>query len=1144
MMPSSDNNPSPDRCDQGLPVPQTTIERESISISMESAEVKDANASDIGTEDGSRQDNDKSVANHHEGASNNRIRNRNGNRNGNRNRGGEDNYVKCSDFHALQIKLEALELTQRREIEEHKREVENQKREIEAQRLQIQELEASQEELKAFLPIEIPLGTSTSSSGIDNQKYEMPLGGMGMDNRNYEMPPGGDESQVRFSVSVPRDTQAQSRRETFTFFRNYQLLFGNGNFETLEHDTFTLMMLADPWSRSWALGLASFLFQMILGTMIALNQTSLSVGSSIFNVPFKVDPIVRAGQFLTIVLCLLTQSDVITTIQSLILLGWGSNWDEVIGEPGKKSHCLWIIRILFPNLLKFAQGLLVMFVSFVIIVQSDDIIELLKDFTALMVLSETDNIMFYIASQGYLGRELLNKALDTKSTSIDTTHSHSFGGGGGNGNDNSHSPAPTTVRSTLGKILLGAFCFRPLILLALFAPMLGGCARIVHNQRNGVYFRQKYPKCNFTGAFELAQEQFGDGVCYGGPLNTLDCDFEGGDCVLFNLAYPLCKGRDDLILVQDKVDNGVCDLLFTIPECDYDGGDCCPYDILNDPKFGDGQCDGGRISTMQCGYDNGDCNTYNRLHPECPYLQLEELEKLEILGNIVLGDGVCDSGIYNTKSCGYEYGDCDAGMLGQDIIVEGANDAFPIFTMELSFDGTTLALGSGGIVTTGFVEVYMYDEKRKIWVQKGDIMMGELGSDFGLAISVTDNGNRMAIGAPNSDDGLGRVQVMDYVPSDNTWVQIGQTFHGNGRMSWTGQKVQLNKDGTRLAIAEPSKMIGMFMMAGQISIYELDTTSNLWNSLGNVITGDTLFSVIGYDTLHLSSFSGNTVVFSSGGNANKSETVTKVYNYDNYSQDWIQVGEDIPTPYVGDSAFSSNGDRIVVALNVTRSDAPGEVRAFEFDEESVSWKQIGKTIFGYQSSEGDGFGYKMDISGDGQLLSVSSIDPDCDAFPSLCATGQVELYLFDPSENDFMGMISKHFSEGIVFPKREQDILNSVYGAGVSLRGDGSSISIGGYNLKDNKGFVRVYQLDEWFYPRCPAKDRQKLRNNQCDDEFPYNSELCEFDSGYCPLPKQVPGLPGCFVSYTNKTGDGECTILNLEMYNTSECKFEGGDCL
>ncbi len=48
---------------------------------------------------------------------------------------------------------------------------------------------------------------------------------------------------------------------------------------------------------------------------------------------------------------------------------------------------------------------LVTFISFVIIVQADNIIDHLKDFTALMVISEVDNILFQLASHGCLVKE-------------------------------------------------------------------------------------------------------------------------------------------------------------------------------------------------------------------------------------------------------------------------------------------------------------------------------------------------------------------------------------------------------------------------------------------------------------------------------------------------------------------------------------------------------------------------------------------------------------------------------------------------------------------------------------------------------------------------------------------------------------------
>ena len=50
------------------------------------------------------------------------------------------------------------------------------------------------------------------------------------------------------------------------------------------------------------------------------------------------------------------------------------------------------MRVLFPNVLRLIGGPLVLVISFAIIVQSDSIIDLLKDFTALILISEIDNI--------------------------------------------------------------------------------------------------------------------------------------------------------------------------------------------------------------------------------------------------------------------------------------------------------------------------------------------------------------------------------------------------------------------------------------------------------------------------------------------------------------------------------------------------------------------------------------------------------------------------------------------------------------------------------------------------------------------------------------------------------------------------------
>ena len=112
--------------------------------------------------------------------------------------------------------------------------------------------------------------------------------------------------------------------------------------------------------------------------MILIDQLDGSENNNRFDVPFKVTPVVYVGQVLSMILCLSTQTDVLTSIRSLLLMGEGSNWDIAVGEEGKRTKLNWFIHIAFPNIIKFLEGILVMVVTWMIIVQSDNIIDLLK----------------------------------------------------------------------------------------------------------------------------------------------------------------------------------------------------------------------------------------------------------------------------------------------------------------------------------------------------------------------------------------------------------------------------------------------------------------------------------------------------------------------------------------------------------------------------------------------------------------------------------------------------------------------------------------------------------------------------------------------------------------------------------------------
>ena len=123
---------------------------------------------------------------------------------------------------------------------------------------------------------------------------------------------------------------------------------------------------------------SAFCFQIVLGVLIFQDLFALRENGNLLDVPFRVTSVVYVGQVLSIALCLATQTDILTSIRALLLMGSGSNWAAVVGVEENDSILQWILRIGITNVMKFVQGVLVTLVSLIIIIQADNIIDLLK----------------------------------------------------------------------------------------------------------------------------------------------------------------------------------------------------------------------------------------------------------------------------------------------------------------------------------------------------------------------------------------------------------------------------------------------------------------------------------------------------------------------------------------------------------------------------------------------------------------------------------------------------------------------------------------------------------------------------------------------------------------------------------------------
>lgn len=75
---------------------------------------------------------------------------------------------------------------------------------------------------------------------------------------------------------------------------------------------------------------------------------------------------------------------------------------------------------------------------------------------------------------------------------------------------------------------------------------------------------------------------------------------------------------------------------------------------------------------------------------DIPKYPLEDVSEILVNGSdyVILGNGVCDSGVYNSDECDWKYGDCAAGQVGQDL-------QFLVFITSITTqDRSTLAVVS------------------------------------------------------------------------------------------------------------------------------------------------------------------------------------------------------------------------------------------------------------------------------------------------------------------------------------------------------------------------------------------------------------------------------------------------------------------
>mmetsp|Transcript_28407 Transcript_28407/g.69144 ORF Transcript_28407/g.69144 Transcript_28407/m.69144 type:complete len:609 (-) Transcript_28407:164-1990(-) len=421
--------------------------------------------------------------------------------------------------------------------------------------------------------------------------------------------------------------------------------------------------------------------------------------------------------------------------------------------------------------------------------------------------------------------------------------------------------------------------------------------------------------------------------------------------------------------------------------------------------------------------------------------------------------------------------------VGFPIYGEGSGDLFGT-AVSVNCDATIVAIGSSQHDDrSGHVKVYKWLSAETMldagvglegenlpadiskvsdvdgsWIQLGQTIDGINSKDqFGHAVSISSDGYMLAISGRFADttydngtiaeENLGSVRVYQWSTPSDAWQRIGQVLWGENVFDQSGRSVEMNWDGTRIVIGATGNDDGGDS-AGHARVYEL-TSRNTWEQVGQDIDGE---SEEDYSGNAMSMSADGTVVavgaYQNDGTGNTTEDAghVRVYQFDDTSERWIQLGSDIDGDASGDwhgqsVALSGDGTRLIVGAPGNNDRFwPGISKVYDFIENE--WNQVGEDL--------EGGGYSVDISIDGRRVVLGSHR----GFENGANSGQVLIYDFDDETKNWISVLGGE---------------NSISGESGSLFGTAVALSSTGERVIASAPGISGYAGSVMGYDVCPV---------------------------------------------------------------------------
>ena len=434
-------------------------------------------------------------------------------------------------------------------------------------------------------------------------------------------------------------------------------------------------------------------------------------------------------------------------------------------------------------------------------------------------------------------------------------------------------------------------------------------------------------------------------------------------------------------------------------------------------------------------------------------------------------------------------------------------------SVSLSNDGYTMAVGAqsnnssetgingnqntSGANTSG--AVYIYTRSGTSWFQQAFIKASNtgIGDFFGRSVSLSDDGNTLAVGAPQEDSNATGINgdqtdnsvsfagaVYAFTRSGSTWSQQAYIKASNtARADHFGNAVSLSGDGNTLAVGafyEDSNVTGINGIQSDISgnnqgaVYTFFRTGTNWLQQAYIKASDAgthIHENFGYsvslsvdgNTLAVSNPMFKLYVFIRSGSSWSQQAYVKPSNWTNASDPLDLVGNSVSLSADGNTlaigrksdpsnATGINGDQ-------TDSSAGGSGAVYIYTRSGTIWSQQAY-IKASNVATSDQFGYSVSLSADGNGLAVGAIGEDSNTTginsdqTNNSASSSGAAYVFTRSGTSWSQQ---------AYVKAIDTGAGDSFGQSVSLSGDGSTLAVGAwannstYSNSDRVGAAYIY---------------------------------------------------------------------------------------